>query len=132
MRCHRRRARLLLVAPLAAALLALAGCGGDEERASLAIEKAEWADATHLFVFSECAIIDDVEVDRSGELVEVSLWGAPKNGTCNDWVVVKVDAGTTKIVDGATSQVVDLPTYVPDPNGGVHGSPPTSTTPEGS
>ena len=106
-------------------LLALAGCGGDEDHASLAIEKAEWADPTHLFVFSECAIIDDVEVDRSGKLVEVSLWGAPKNGTCNDWVVVKVDAGTTKIVDGATSQVVDLPEYVPDPNGGVHGTPTT-------
>jgi hypothetical protein len=115
-RCLPRAAALL-----AAGALALTGCGGGEERVALAIEDVAWGDATHLYLYTECAEIDEVAIDRELDPVEVSLWGAPQVGTCEDRVVVKVDEGTTKITDGATSAVVDLPEYVPGDGSGHHG-----------
>jgi hypothetical protein len=98
----------------------VAGCGANEERVALSIVDTEWADDSHLVIYTECAELDDVEIDRTGELVEVSLWGAPKFGRCRDRMVLSVEPGTTKITDAATSQVVDLPAYVPDPDGASH------------
>jgi hypothetical protein len=97
-----------------------AGCGADEDRVALAIVDTEWSGESHLVVYTACAELNEVEIDRTGELVEVSLWGAPRFGRCRDRMVLSVEPGTTKITDGATSAVIDLPTYVADPEGGPH------------
>jgi hypothetical protein len=97
------------------------GGGADAGPAALAIADTEWADPTHVFVYTECATPSHVEVDRSGEIPTVAVWGEPRVGRCREWVLVKVPAGTTKLTDAATSQVVDLDPYAPPPPGQGHG-----------
>jgi hypothetical protein len=97
------------------------GRGNDAHAAALAIADTEWADPTHLFVFTECAELTHVAVDRTGALPTVAVWGRPKVGRCREWALVKVPAGTTKLTDAATSQVVDLDPYAPPPPGQEHG-----------
>lgn len=104
-----RRALPTLVLVCVAAA-ALAGCGGGEERASLAIDRAERRGDV-VVLTTECA--DDVEVearpDPAGSgLVQVSLWGAPVVGRCAPEVEVEVPAEQAKLVDAATGQVVDI------------------------
>jgi hypothetical protein len=104
--------RLLAIAATAVvAALSLTGCGGGEERVALAIDEVEWVDATQLVVRTECAEIDEATfLPATGDApATMTIWGAPKLGTCQPQVVVPVAAGTTKVVDAATSQVVDLP-----------------------
>ena len=116
-----RRARVLAPLLVGFVVTGLFGCGGESER-GLPIESTEWADATHLYVYTECATLTEVDVDRAGELVDVTLGGAPKDGDCRDWAVIKLEAGTAEITDGTTDEVVKLPVYTPAPDGGGHGS----------
>jgi hypothetical protein len=113
----RRPHRLLLVAGLIAPASALAACGTETGRTALAIERTRWAGDGTLVVSTECARDLEVEVgaDHGGsDLTEVTVWGRPEVGRCGPEVAVALPrdpAGrpATKIVDGATSMVVDLP-----------------------
>lgn len=102
---------LLVAAALLAAGGLLAGCGGDEERVALAIEEVRWTDDGRLELETECAELDGVPwVTTEGDAPPtVTIWGAPKVGTCATTVEIEVAPGVTKLVDAATSQVVDLP-----------------------
>lgn len=105
---HRRRLAVLVVAALA---VTLAGCGGDEERVALAIDEARrTGDGVELS--TECASSLEVQVrpDPAGSgLVQVSLWGRPELGRCAATIALdEVPADATKLVDAATSQVVDI------------------------
>ena len=102
-------AALLLALPLGAA--ALAGCGGGEERASLAIDRAErHGDAIE--ITTECASDLEAEVrpDPAGSgLLQISVWGAPEVGRCaSELAIIGVPVDQTKVVDAATGQVVDI------------------------
>ncbi len=115
------RRLLRIVVPVVAVLAALGavawlvwGRGGDEPTA-LPITQTEWADPTHLFTYVGCATITDVEVDRTGELPEVSIAGHRKGGGCQEFALIKVEEGATEIVDGTTGEPVELPTYRPGP-----------------
>ena len=104
--------RLLAVAATAVvAALSLAGCGGGEERVALAITETEWVDGTRLVVRTECADIDEATFTpgEGDQPATMTIWGAPKLGTCQPQIVVPVASGTAKVVDAATSQVVELP-----------------------
>ncbi|MFN8017615.1 MAG: hypothetical protein U0P45_05785 [Acidimicrobiales bacterium] len=107
----------------AAALLAsigfLAACSEPGEQ-PLPVASAEWADRTHLWVYTGCAELTDVEVDRTKDKVELTLRGTPKDGDCEDYMVLKVEAGTRSFIDAATGELVELPPYVPSPTSG-HG-----------
>lgn len=94
-------------------------CGGPGEQA-LPVASAEWADRTHLWVYTDCAELTDVDVDRSKDVVVLALRGVPKDGDCTDYMVLKVEPGTRSFTDAATGEPVKLPPYVPSPNGG-HG-----------
>lgn len=90
---------------------ALAACGS-EERTALAIESLRWNGPATLLVSTECATEVEAEVgpDHSGaDLPEVTVWGRPSVGNCRPATTVTVPEGTTRIVDGTTSMVVDLP-----------------------
>jgi hypothetical protein len=71
-------------------------------------------------VYTGCAELTDVKVDRSKEMVELALRGIPKDGDCEDYMVLKVEAGTRSFIDATTGDRVELPPYVPSPTGG-HG-----------
>ena len=106
----------------AVALLAsasVAACSGPGEQA-LPVASAEWADRTHVWVYTGCAELTDVEVDRTRDKVELTLRGTPKDGDCKDYMVLKVEAGTRSFIDAATGDLVKLPPYVLSPTGG-HG-----------
>lgn len=93
------------------ATLSLTACGGGD-RTALAIEELRWIGTTTLVVTTECATEVEAEVgpDHSDAgLPEVTLWGNPSLGTCQPSVAVVVPEGTTRVVDGTTSMVVDLP-----------------------
>ena len=96
---------------LAVAIATLAGCGGGEDRASLAIRTAERR-GTAVVVTTECAgdVVAETQPDPAGSgLVEVSLWGSPKVGRCAPEVVLEaIPADQVKVVDAATGQVVDI------------------------
>ena len=114
----RRPHRLLLVALLVAPSSAVAACGTDTGRTALAIERTRWTDDDTLVVSTECARDLEVEVgaDHGGsDLTEVTVWGRPEVGRCHPEVAVTLPpdpAGRppTKILDGTTSMVVELPT----------------------
>lgn len=96
---------------MALTLGVLAGCGNDE-RTALAIEDVRWRDKTSLVVSTECAtdLATEVGPDHSGTgLPEVTVWGDPSMGTCRPTSVVVIPDGATRIVDGTTSMVIDLP-----------------------
>lgn len=109
--------RLLPVACLVVPASALVACGSDTGRTALAIERARWAGDGTLVVTAECARDLEVEVgpDHGGsDLTEVTVWGHPEVGRCTPEVAVTLPpdpAGRppTKIVDGTTSMVVELP-----------------------
>lgn len=108
----RRAIRSSLLALLAAApATALVACGGDEDRVALAIERTRWVDATTLELGTECADLEGGVwvTSRGEEPPEVTVWGSPRVGTCTATTEIQLVPGVTKIVDAATSQVVDLP-----------------------
>jgi hypothetical protein len=113
----RRRHRLLLAAGLTVSVGPLTGCGTDPGRTALAIEATRWAEDGTLVVATECARLLEAEVGRDhggSDLPQVTVWGRPEVGRCEPEVVVTVprDAAgglPTKIVDGTTAMVVDLP-----------------------
>ena len=107
-----RPARLLTVALAAiAGTGALAGCGGGEEHVALAIADTSWNTRGELVVSTECADITEAEFVPSadGGPATMTIWGDPKLGTCSPTIVVPVAPETTKVVDAASSEVVDLP-----------------------
>jgi hypothetical protein len=107
-----RRSIALSVAALGLGLAAtIPACGGDEERVALAIEGTRWIDETTLELATECAELEGgVWVrSRGEEPPEVTVWGSPRVGTCAATAEIRLVPGVTKIVDAATSQVVDLP-----------------------
>ncbi len=90
----------------------LAGCAGNGGRTALAISDVRWHGATALVVSTECSTDLEAEVGGRGRgsgPIEVTLWGEPDMGRCRSKTKVEVPAGTTRIVDGTTSLVVDLP-----------------------
>lgn len=102
-------ARPLLVLALAAA--AAAGCAADRDTA-LAIDGARWVEPGVLAVTTECASAVRVEVDDDPAgtgLPRVTLRGVPETGRCTPRREVRLPADTTRLVDGTTSMVVDLP-----------------------
>ena len=113
------KSRLWASAMIAAATALVVACSGPGEQ-PLPVAAAEWADRTHVWVYTGCAELTDVEVDRSKEVVELTLRGMPKDGDCTDYMVLKVEPGTRSFTDAATGEPVELPPYVPSPNGG-HG-----------
>lgn len=84
---------------------------GDEPRTSLAIAEARRV-GDQVVVTTECAVGVEAEVrpDPAGSgLVQVSLWGRPEVGRCEPEVVLDdLPADALKLVDAATSQVVDI------------------------
>jgi hypothetical protein len=94
-----------------ASLLGATGCGGDEDRVALAITGTRWVDDARLELTTECAELEGRAwvTSRGAEPPEVTVWGSPKVGTCEAVAEIRLVPGITKIVDGATSQVVDLP-----------------------
>jgi hypothetical protein len=100
---------ILLTAVAAAS--ALTGCGSDG-RTALAIDEVTWHGPGALRITTECSTEVEVEVgvDHGGSgLPEVTVWGRPSIGRCRPAVTVRVPRGTTRIVDGTTSLVIDLP-----------------------
>ena len=90
----------------------IAACSARSGRTALAIEDVRWHGTTSLLVTTECAtdLEADVGPDRQGaDLLAVTVWGEPAIGRCRASSTVEVPAGTTRIVDGTTSQVIDLP-----------------------
>ena len=106
-------------AMIASATFLVVACSGQGEQ-PLPVASAEWADRTHLWVYTGCAELTDVEVDRTKDMVELTLRGIPKDGDCEDYMVLKVEPGTRSFTDATTGEPVRLPPYVPSPNGG-HG-----------
>ncbi|NLD77583.1 MAG: hypothetical protein GX643_13055 [Acidimicrobiales bacterium] len=107
----RAAARLSGLALLAASITVLGACGRNQ-RTALAIEDVRWHGTAAILLTTECATDLEVEVgpDNSGTgLTEITLWGSPSVGTCESSLSVSIDAGTARIVDGATSMVIDLP-----------------------
>ena len=95
-----------------AALGVAAGCGGGERDVTLAISEVRWQDPQTVVITTECAGEVRVEVgtDAGGSnSPQLSVFGDPKLGRCTPEVAVAVPEGTTKIVDAATSQVIELP-----------------------
>ena len=108
----RRPLALVALVAAGASTLLLASCGTDETGAVLAIDEATWAADGRLRLTTECAgdVAVELGADAGGsDLLQVTLRGEPKVGRCHPAVVVAVPAGTTKVIDAATSQVVDLP-----------------------
>ncbi len=98
--------------------LLLVGCGPSEERTALAIEHPRWvtvgsgAEGSMLRFVTECADVAEVSMEPDAGvdgLPRVTVWGRPQVGRCQPEVVVKVPAGTTRLEDGTTGMVVDLP-----------------------
>ena len=106
-------ARHLAVAAVALviAAAALAGCGGGEQHVALAVRDTAWVSATELAVTTECAEVTEAtfEPAAGAQPATLTIWGDPKLGTCDPALVIPVPAGTTKVVDAASSEVVDLP-----------------------
>ncbi len=100
-----------------ATLLGVVVLGGltscaQHSRTALAITDVEWTAPQELALATECATEVQAEVgaDHSGTgLPEVTLWGVPTVGGCRPTATVELPARTTRIVDGTTSMVVDLP-----------------------
>ena len=103
--------RVMVAGAVLVVPLALAGCGGGEQRVALAIHEAERPDGI-VVLHVECA--DDVEVqlspDPSGSaLPQVTVWGDPVVGRCDRKARVSGrDLPGDAFVDGATSQVVTI------------------------
>ena len=79
-------------------------------RTALAITATSWV-GPDLVVTTECAteVDADVGVDSGGSgLTEVTLWGKPALGRCSPTIEVSLPPGTSRIVDGTTSTVIDL------------------------
>ena len=96
----------------------LVGCGPSEARTALAIEHPSWvtvgsdAEGSTLRFVTECADVVEVSVQPDvgvDGLPRVTVWGHPRIGRCRPEVVVVVPAGTTRLEDGTTGMVVDLP-----------------------
>ncbi len=101
----------VLAVVAAMGVAALSGCGVDQGRTALAITAATRTADGALVVATECAQRLEVHVgpDHGGsDLPEITVWGVPEVGRCRPGIAVAVPPGTTKVVDGATSQVVDL------------------------
>lgn len=99
------------VLAVAMGVAALAGCGIDQGRTALAITAATRTADGGLVIAAECAKRLEVHVGPdhgASDLPEVTIWGVPEVGRCTPEIAVAVPPGTTKVVDGATSQVVDL------------------------
>ena len=96
---------------LVGAVLAISACGADQPKTSLAIERVSVVDGI-VRATTECAdeVRADVRPDPAGSgLLEVSLWGTPKLGRCHRAIALDdVSPDTTKLVDAATGQVVDV------------------------
>ena len=91
------------------ATLALAGCGGGEDRVALAVQGAERQEGVVLLTV-ECAAAIEVEQrpDPEGSgLQQVTVWGSPETGTCHPDVRLD-DLAEDRFVDGASSQVVTV------------------------
>lgn len=106
------RPTLVALAALVAAATAIsAGCSADHQRTALAIDEIV-VHATTVRATTECAddVTAEVRPDPKGSgLLEVSLWGRPKVGRCHPSVDLDdVPTDTAKVVDGATSQVIDV------------------------
>lgn len=88
----------------------LAGCGGDDGRTALAIDRAEVVDGG-IVLLGECAdrLEADVSPDPGGSgLTQVTLWGRPRIGRCRARLQVDLVSAPDKIVDGATSMVISV------------------------
>lgn len=108
----RRTPLIVAVVLLAIAAVAIgAATRPDEGRVALAIQEAERPNGTVL-LHVECA--DDIEIetrpDPAGSgLLQVTVWGHPKVGTCEPWNpgdAAMNDLPDDRFIDGATSQVV--------------------------
>jgi hypothetical protein len=102
--------RIVVLVVALTALSGLAGCGRDEDRVALAIDRATVTGSV-VTVRTECAAIDQVAVrpDPAGSgRPEITVWGRPKVGRCHPSARVTVDGRPDKVVDGATGFVVDL------------------------
>jgi hypothetical protein len=107
-------------ATLLVSAVCLVACGKPGER-ELPVASAEWAGETQVWVYVDCAELLDVNVDRSGDRVKLTLTGKPDDGDCtDDWMVLKVEPGTRSFIDASTGKSIKLPPYVPSPNPG-HG-----------
>lgn len=81
----------------------------------------EWAGETQVWAYVDCAELLDVNVDRTGDQVKLTLTGKPDDGDCtDDWMVLKVDPGARSFIDASTGKSIKLPPYVPSSNPG-HG-----------
>lgn len=100
-----------LASLLATTTVGLASCGGDEDRVALAITATSWADDGALEVRTECADIEGIPwVTTVGdEPPTITIWGSPRVGTCEPVLRIELAPGVAKVVDAATSEVVDLP-----------------------
>lgn len=99
--------------------------GADAGRTALAITRIDpvgFGNAFHLV--TECADHIEVEVSRDAggsDLPQVTVWGRPRVGRCDSGATVSFPLSAfrrradgplplTQVVDGTTSQVVDVPT----------------------
>lgn len=105
------RRLLAVTATAVVAALALSGCGGGEEHVALAIQQAERQGGAVVLTV-ECAT--DIEIEQHADpegsgLVQVTVWGDPKTGTCHPDARLD-DLPADQFVDGASSQVVTVST----------------------
>lgn len=78
----------------------------------MAIDSIAWSGPNALVLTTECAtdVSATVGIDAGGsEVPQISVTGDPQVGRCSPTATVTVPAGTTKVIDAATSQVIDLP-----------------------
>lgn len=103
---------------LMAGVLLLVGCGPSRNLTALAIDHPRWVtvelgvEGSVLHFVTECADVAEVSVEPGAGvdgLPRVTVWGHPQNGRCHPEVVVTVPTGTTRLEDGTTGMVVDLP-----------------------
>ena len=94
------------------------GCGPADDRTALAVDHPRWVtvgsgdEGSSLRFVTECADVDEVLVEPEAGvdgLPLVTVWGHPRVGRCRPEVEVTVPAGTTRLEDGTTGMVVDLP-----------------------
>lgn len=103
--------RFTLLAVTVVGLVATSGCGAKPQRTALAVQSVRWDGAT-LVVRTECAetLASDGAPDRGDPtLYRISIFGEPTVGRCHPELQLPVPAGTTKLLDETTSQVLDLP-----------------------
>lgn len=124
---HHVGVRVVVVVTALLAVVALAAVvhhgGAASERTALAISRIDpVGDGGDFRLVTECADHVEVEVGRDAggsDLPQITVWGRPRVGRCDAGAAVSLPPAAfratdghpplTQVVDGATSQVVDLP-----------------------